>query len=276
MYGYKKAKPSMSSQNLVDPEHQTRTHTPVSKCRCFLMGLATTLFASAVALAIYQATSDPFLFKSNKTFKRPPIAAHQQGIQDPIKDEGVVVASGSVRTTWPDPPPHDQVAKVARYIVHTSDWATVATFSTQKVTEGFPFGNILSVSDGPIDKSSGTPYMYLTPLDFTAIDLEKDNRASLTMSEAQSDYCHKKDFDPEDPRCARILITGEIVKVENGTAEWGFAEAAMFSRHPIMKSWPTDHKFFFAKMNIMNIFVLDFFGGAAKVDINEYFSAVMP
>lgn len=53
-----------------------------------------------------------------------------------------------------------------------SDWATVATFSTQKVTEGFPFGNVLSVSDGPIDKSSGTPYMYLTPLDFTAIDLE--------------------------------------------------------------------------------------------------------
>lgn len=37
-----------------------------------------------------------------------------------------------------------------------------------------------------------------------------------------------------------------------------------------------DHKFFFAKMNIMNIFVLDYFGGAAKVDINEYFSAAMP
>lgn len=45
--------------------------------------------------------------------------------------------------------------------------------------------------------------------------LQKDNRASLTMSEAQSDYCHKKDFDPEDPRCARILITGEIMKVRN-------------------------------------------------------------
>lgn len=43
-----------------------------------------------------------------------------QGLQDPVKDKGVVVASGSVRTTWPDPPPHDQVAKVARYIVHTS------------------------------------------------------------------------------------------------------------------------------------------------------------
>lgn len=37
-----------------------------------------------------------------------------------------------------------------------------------------------------------------------------------------------------------------------------------------------DHKFFFAKMNIMNIYVLDFFGGAAKVDINEYFSAAIP
>ncbi|XP_042883228.1 protein CREG1-like [Penaeus japonicus] len=270
MYGYKMAKPSTSSENLVDPEHQTRTHTPVSKCRYFLMGLATTLFATAVALAVFQATSDPFLLK------RPKIAADQQGLQDPLEDKGVIVASGAVRTTWPDPPPHDQVAKVARYIVHTSDWATVATFSTQSVIEGYPFGNILSMSDGPIDKSSGTPYMYLTRLDFTALDLEKDNRASLTMTEAQSDYCHKKEYDPEDPRCARILITGEIVKVENGTAEWGFAEAAMFSRHPVMKTWPADHKFFFAKMNIMNIYVLDFFGGAAKVDINEYFSAAIP
>lgn len=268
MTGNKMGKTSMSSENLLDPEHQMRTRTHISSCRFFLIGLIAAFFAATVTLVICQMTMDTSFITIGGNFKRPAIAADQQGLQD-----GVVVKTGGVQTTWPDPPPKDQVAKVARYIVHTSDWASIATFSTQKVIEGFPFGNILSISDGPVDKSSGTPYMYLTPLDFTALDIEKDNRASLTMSEAQSDYCHNKNYDPEDPRCARILITGQVVKVDNGTADWSFAEAALFSRHPVMKTWPADHKFFFAKMNILNIYVLDFFGGAAKVDVNEYFNA---
>lgn len=66
-------------------------------------------------------------------------------------------------------------------ISRLSDWATVATFSTQSVIEGYPFGNILSMSDGPIDKSSGTPYMYLTRLDFTALDLEVNMTGLVEM-----------------------------------------------------------------------------------------------
>lgn len=33
------------------------------------------------------------------------------------------------------------------------------------------------------------------------------------MSLAQSDYCMKKAYDPEDPRCAQVILTGEFVRV---------------------------------------------------------------
>jgi len=33
------------------------------------------------------------------------------------------------------------------------------------------------------------------------------------LSLAQSDYCKKKSFDPEDPRCAQLTLTGKFVKV---------------------------------------------------------------
>jgi len=33
------------------------------------------------------------------------------------------------------------------------------------------------------------------------------------MSLAQSDYCKKKFYDPEDPRCAQVTLTGEFIKV---------------------------------------------------------------
>ncbi|XP_068220483.1 protein CREG1 [Palaemon carinicauda] len=186
---------------------------------------------------------------------------------------GVYVASGASKTYWPDPPPHDQVAKVARYIVHISEWGSIATFSVAPMIEGFPFANILSLSDGPVEVSTGIPYMYLTPMDLTSHDLKNDTRASLSMSEAQSDYCHKNKYDPESPLCARILITGHIVKVEEGSAEEAFAKNALFSRHPEMSEWPQGHHWFFAKMNISHIYVLDYFGGASVVNVKDYFDA---
>ncbi|KAK7074428.1 Cellular repressor of E1A-stimulated proteins 1, partial [Halocaridina rubra] len=142
------------------------------------------------------------------------------------------------QVSWPDPPPHDQVAMMARYIVHTSDWASIATYSVSPRIEGFPFANILSLSDGPVEYSSGIPYMYLTPMDLTSHDLEKDPRVSLSLSEAQSDYCRKHNYDPMSPLCARVLLTGKIVKVEKDSEEEGFARNAVFSRHPEMKDWP--------------------------------------
>ncbi len=44
------------------------------------------------------------------------------------------------------------------------------------------------------------------------LSLKKDNRASLTMTLAQNEYCRQKALDPEDPRCAHVILTGRIVK----------------------------------------------------------------
>lgn len=57
------------------------------------------------------------------------------------------------------------------FYVLSADWAAVATISSRKDVETFPVANLISISDGPIENGTGIPYMYLTPLDYTAKDL---------------------------------------------------------------------------------------------------------
>jgi len=173
----------------------------------------------------------------------------------------------------PLPPPHDQVARMARFIAHNSDWAALATIATRDPIVGFPFANVLSISDGPVDNSTGVPYIYISPWEISARDLSHNNKASLTMSLAQSGYCAKMDYDPEDPRCAHVILTGEFIKLEPESEEEKFARDALFTRHPIMPDWPAGHHWFFAKIDIENILILDWFGGAVTVPVQDYFEA---
>ncbi len=48
---------------------------------------------------------------------------------------------------------------------------------------------------------------------------------------------------------------------------------ALFSRHPVMADWPADHDWFFAKLAIQQVAVLDYFGGAKYVPLEEYYAA---
>ncbi|XP_028655923.2 T-cell surface glycoprotein CD3 zeta chain isoform X2 [Erpetoichthys calabaricus] len=80
-------------------------------------------------------------------------------------------------------PPHDEVARVARFIVHNSDWASMATIASRDPIIGTPFANVFSVSDGPLDNSTGELYMYLTTLEISVQDLQKMNlRRTYTLS----------------------------------------------------------------------------------------------
>ena len=117
------------------------------------------------------------------------------------------------------------------------------------------------------------PYLYISPWEISAKDLTHNNKASLTMSLAQSGYCREKNYDPEDPRCAHVILTGEFVKLDSDSKEGKFAKEALFSRHPIMPDWPKGHQWFFAKLDIKNIIVLDYFGGAITVPVQDYFNA---
>lgn len=69
-------------------------------------------------------------------------------------------------------PPHDQVARVARFVAHQCNWASMATISTHKPVVGQPFANVFSVSDGAPGTSSGVPYMYLTRMEISVQDLQ--------------------------------------------------------------------------------------------------------
>lgn len=52
-----------------------------------------------------------------------------------------------------------------------------------------------------------------------------------------------------------------------------FAKKVLFSRHPEMIDWPVDHNWFFAKMAISQVWVLDYFGGVKMVSPEDYYKA---
>ena len=82
----------------------------------------------------------------------------------------------------------------------------------------------------------------------------------MSVSLAQGKYCDANQLDPEDPRCAHVILTGRMqkvhsykrfkykvagsvristmLKVKPGSEEEAFAKQALFKRHPIMPDWP--------------------------------------
>ena len=60
----------------------------------------------------------------------------------------------------------------------------------------------------------------------------------MTVSLAQGAYCDSMRYDPEDPRCAHVILTGRMQPLKPGSDEEAFARKALFKRHPIMPSWP--------------------------------------
>jgi len=195
-----------------------------------------------------------------------------------VDKKSVVDFQADVPKVWstiPDPPEHKETAKMSRYLCHYSDWLAMATISTRGALTGTPFASVFSFSDGPVGKSSGIPYFYLTDLDMSTHDLHNNPKASVTISLAQSGYCKVHNLDAEDPRCAHVILAGEVIKVPQNSSEEAFAKEALFSRHPVMPDWPTSHGWYFAKLNITNVILLDFFGGAIDVPLEEYYKAVL-
>lgn len=105
-------------------------------------------------------------------------------------------------------------------------------------------------------------------------------------------------YDPEDPRCARLTLTGKMVEV--APEELAFAKEAMFSRsqsykqlycanstfdkrrltccfvlnrHPVMAKWPVGHKWFFMKMDLIQVWLQDWIGGVSIIPLEDYFKA---
>ncbi|KAM7079521.1 protein CREG2 [Molossus nigricans] len=198
------------------------------------------------------------------------------------KDPHLPPAAGTARTQPPAAPPgmfsypHESGSRLrpgtARFLAHASTWGCLATVSAQEKIPGLPFGNCVPISDGPLDNSTGIPYFYVTPKDSMVADLMKNPVASLLLPESEGEFCRKNVVEPEDPRCARLTLTGQMIAVSSEEVE--FAKQAMFSRHPVMKKWPRQYAWFFMKMRIEHIWFQKWYGGISGISREDYFKAV--
>lgn len=173
-----------------------------------------------------------------------------------------------------EPPPYTDYARMARWLVHNNEWTAMGTISTLKSIAGFPMVNVIAMADSQKgSKSTGNIYFYLTMLDFTAQDLSKKNQLTALFSMDQSLQCSKQKMDPMEPTCARVMFSGEALRVPKDTKEFEFATAAMLSHHPASANWLNTHNFFLCKLNISSICVLDWYGGPHFVTQEDYFNA---
>ena len=180
----------------------------------------------------------------------------------------------SKNTFYTEPPSPFDKAATARWLAHNTDWGAMATSTSSKRGEraGSPFANIASHSDGAPDASTGTLYFLHSSLDSSIIDVAESDQVSFVISEAQTGYCAQEKIDPEDPRCARLSMSGRLVKL-NDMKEVEIAKTAMLSKHPAMERWlemmgdpGNRHDFAFYKLNLEEIWLVDFYGGAAIID----------
>ena len=115
------------------------------------------------------------------------------------------------------PPPHDQVAARARWLVYHSLWSSVATVSVR--LGGKPWGNVRSIADGIGTNSTGLPVFYLPTADPTSVDVASNSHATISFSEAS--LVERVDpksrpgmrcggMDVEDPTCARLFLSGKL------------------------------------------------------------------
>lgn len=163
-------------------------------------------------------------------------------------------------------PPAKDKAGSARWVLSQSSWGVLATTSLQSRA---PFGNPISVAE-----LRGTPYFYVSMLDASIQDLQVDPECTLSISEAAID-CTTLKLDAEDPRCIRVALSGSMINVTD-PAEKEEAKSTLFSQHHAMKSWPSDHSWLIQKLHIMDLWVVDTFGGAANVSTADYFAAPEP
>ncbi|KAL7232469.1 hypothetical protein ACSBR2_010489 [Camellia fascicularis] len=166
-------------------------------------------------------------------------------------------------------PQPDNVATFARWLVSQSSWGVLNTISSD--LGGAPFGNVVSFSDGLPDHGHGIPYFYLTTLDPTASNALKDERSSFAISEYPVGTCGK--IDPENPTCSKITLTGKLKVVDGNSSEAKFARISLFTKHPEMKDWPKDHNFQLFKLEIEDIFLINWFGGPKPLTVDQYLHA---
>jgi len=170
----------------------------------------------------------------------------------------------------PAPPYHKDLVGNARWIVKYTNVSVMATNSA--LLPGYPFGAAKDVADGAYDSplSKGLPMVYMSPMATVGADVVANPLVSFVYSASMTHYCGKWNIDNDSPTCGRVVLSGELVKITD-RSELGFAKQGFYTRHPDTKWWPMGHNFAFWKLNIHNIWALDFYGGATvHMNVTEY------
>ncbi|XP_028656419.1 protein CREG2 [Erpetoichthys calabaricus] len=169
----------------------------------------------------------------------------------------------------PPLPPHEETAQNARSLVHRSIWGVLATTATQEPIKGVPLGNVFCISDGLPNNGTGIPFFYIPLKDSSVVDMISNPMATLTLSDPEGNYCREDAKDLEDLKCNKVTLMGKMVPVEGEEVE--YAKEALLSRHPVMKKWPSDHYWFFMKLNVEHIRLHSWLRGMSLISPNEYF-----
>ncbi|MCL7043071.1 hypothetical protein MKW94_014217 [Papaver nudicaule] len=171
----------------------------------------------------------------------------------------------------PKKPNHKDGVATARWLVSQTTWGVLSTISVE--LGGAPFGNVASFSDGLAGEGHGIPYFYMTTLDPTPRNALKDARCSFSVNEFPLGSCGGKD--PQNPTCAKLTLTGKLKLVDSNTTEATWAKDVLFVKHPEMKAclliinW-TFHGFQIFKLEIEDIFLINWFGGSQTITVAQY------
>lgn len=160
-------------------------------------------------------------------------------------------------------------ADTARWLAHENLWGTLSTTSVH--LNGRAWGQPKSFVDGSIEQSTGIPYFYDSDMDTSMEDASADPAVTFSITQASLGMCNVDHIDPEDPRCARVSLSGKFAIVTDED-ELEFARNALYERHPTMTSWPDDHSWKIHKLVMDEIWLIDIFGGASFISPEDYYA----
>ncbi|KAL8266352.1 hypothetical protein R6Q59_003696 [Mikania micrantha] len=153
----------------------------------------------------------------------------------------------------------------ARWLVAESNWGVLSTVADE--LGGAPLGDVVLYSDGQPYHGTGIPYFYLTSVDPIVRYALEAHRSSFTISEYPLGTCGS--IDPET--CSKITLSGRFNEIETGSEEADVAKKALISKHAEIKNWPKDDSFKVYKLDIEEIFLIDFYGGPKPLRVDQYF-----
>ena len=158
----------------------------------------------------------------------------------------------------------EAAAQTARWVANNAIWGYLTTEGDDKKLDS----SVASYSDGALGKSTGRFFFYL-------MGTMKPFVGALTIGESAfagtCGFAGSK-IDPEDPRCAKITLSGSLAKATG--ADEAAGKAALFARHPQMKTWPASHGFAVYELKLTDLWMIDFYGGGANVTVEEFLKAV--